>query len=263
MNRFWSLLFLSVPILGTLVVCGAALQPAGFADAWLPESIGPRTESVDHLFNLIHIIIGVVFLLTGLILAWSLWRFSATRIEVASSRRGNLVLELVWTLIPAGILVFLAFYQLPFWNENKVDNPLMYFTEAGDSSAQVPPFARVVARQFDWTFIYPGGDQEFETADDIYSHGLLVLPEDEIIVLELVSEDVIHSFAVNALRLKQDIVPQLNPTIWFRVTETGEWEINCTELCGWGHYRMLATMRVVPRSEFEAWRTRLFRSQFQ
>ncbi len=254
MNRCWSLLFLSVPLLGTAIVWGASRQTGLFADAWLPESIGPRTESVDDVFNRINIVLGFVLMLTGLILAWSLWRFPAGQNRPASFRRNHLVLELIWTLIPAGILTWLAFYQLPFWNENKVDPPVRFLSGITGDKIYVEPIARVIARQFDWTFVYPGMDGEFDTRDDLVSPGVLILPQDEELVLELTSEDVIHSFCINALRLKQDIVPQLNPQIWFQVTRSGEWEINCTELCGWGHFRMAAMLRVVPRAEFDAWR---------
>jgi cytochrome c oxidase subunit 2 len=247
------LLFLAVPVLGTAIVIGVALQTP-FAGYWLPDSIGPRTVSIDGLMNLVHSILGAVFLLTGTVLALSLWRFSAQRPGKASPRRGSLVLELTWTLIPAGILGWLAFHQATFWNLNKVEIPLTTSPDRDGNYVSLPPVARVVARQFEWTFIYPGQDGEFDTRDDIVSPGLLVLPQGVNIVLELTSEDVIHSFAINTLRLKQDVVPGLDSRIWFNITQTGDQEINCMELCGWGHYRMAATLRVVTPAEFAAWR---------
>ncbi len=252
MNRMWSLLFLSVPLLGTAIVWGAARQSGWLADAWLPESIGPRAERIDDLFGRMHVLLAFVFMLTGLILAWTLWRYSAQANPTASPRRGQIFLELVWTVAPAVILIYVAFYQLPIWVEHKVDPPVEFLSGTSGEKIYVAPIARVVARQFDWSFVYPGPDGEFDTRDDLVS-GTLVLPHDEQLVLELTSEDVIHSFAINALRLKQDIVPRLDPTVWFRITQIGEWEINCTELCGWGHFRMVAKLRVVSRNEFDAW----------
>ena len=92
-----------------------------------------------------------------------------------------------------------------------------------------------------------------DTRDDIISENLLVLPSDQEIVAELQSRDVIHSFSINKLRLKQDIVPGLAPRIWFKITQNGVWEINCMELCGWGHFRMSARLKTVPTNEFDAW----------
>ena len=111
----------------------------------------------------------------------------------------------------------------------------------------------MVAYQFGWRFIYPGLDGVFDTRDDVISENLLVLPSHEEIVAELRSLDVIHSFAINKLRLKQDIVPGLSPRIWFMITQNGDWEINCMELCGWGHFRMSARLRTVSPKDFEDW----------
>ncbi len=251
MDRFWSLLFLAVPVMGLAIVLGAAWD-VGVSGYWLPESIGPRTQGIDHLFNLIHIILGIVFLGTGLTLAFCMWRFRADNCETASPRKGQVVLELVWTIIPAATLIFLALYQLPYWQENKENQPIAFISDS-DRDLFLPPTVRVVAFQYGWRFEYPGKDQQFDTSDDIISENILVLPAGRQLVAELVSEDVIHSFAINALRLKQDIVPGLKPRIWFEITEPGQWEINCTELCGWGHFRMSARLRVLSEEDFDFW----------
>jgi len=251
LDRFWSLLFLAVPVLGLLIVLGAVFD-IGLHNAWLPESIGPRAEGIDHLFNLFHIIIGVVFVGTGLFLAVSLFRFRSDARSTASYFQHSTWLELLWTAVPAGTLIFLALYQLPYWQENKEDHPA-FQPGSAESSELETPTVRVVAYQFGWRFIYPGLDGALDTRDDIISENLLVLPSDQEIVAELHSRDVIHSFSINKLRLKQDIVPGLAPRVWFKITENGDWEINCMELCGWGHFRMSARLKTVPSNEFDAW----------
>lgn len=258
MNRLWSLLFLSVPVMAVVIVSGAAGWWGDFENAWLPPSIGPRTGPIDALFDHLHMILGVVLVITGLTLPWALWRYSEKSPGPASPRRGLVWLELVWTAIPAGILIWLALAQLPLWNRNKVDRPIEYTVETSGERVPRPPLARVVARQFEWVFVYPGDDREFETQDDIISPGLLVVPQDEEVVLQLNSQDVIHSFNVNLLRLKQDVVPGLTGYVWFTVNRTGTWEINCTELCGWGHYRMRGELQALPREEFERWQASVF-----
>ncbi len=261
MNRLWSLLFLLVPVLGVLLVVGAAANVVPLHQSWLPEQIGPRAAAVDGLFNLIHVIIGVVFALTGLVLAAALWKFGGGKAP-ARYVHSHLTLELFWTVIPAGILVFIALYQLPIWNQNKVDHPRTAITtEAGQSLQE--PLLRVVARQFDWRFVYPGQDSLFDTGDDIVTFGEMMVPSGEPVVVELASEDVIHSFCINELRLKQDIVPGLAPRVWFEISRPGDWEIICTELCGWGHYRMTARIRARPEDEFDDWLRTRERDQFE
>ena len=71
-------------------------------------------------------------------------------------------------------------------------------------------------------------------------------------VLELESHDVIHSFFVPKLRLKQDMVPGTVARVWFSPTKTAELEILCAELCGWGHYNMRASMQIVSPAEFDS-----------
>lgn len=251
MERLWSLVFLAVPIMGVAIVLGAAYG-IGLKDAWLPPSIGPRTEGIDYLFNMITVILGVVFTGTGLVLAYCLFRFRAGNRQQASHRSGHLWLEFAWTAIPAAILIFLALYQLPYWRANKETHP-MFLVGNEDDDDFIAPFARVVAFQYGWRFVYAGPDARFDTRDDLISENLLAIPTGNEVVLELVSEDVIHSFAINALRLKQDVVPGLSPRVWFTITEPGDWEINCMELCGWGHFRMIARLKAMPVSEFNDW----------
>ena len=72
-------------------------------------------------------------------------------------------------------------------------------------------------------------------------------------VVRLRSEDVIHSFFLPYLRVKQDAVPGMTTRTWFRAAETGEYQLACAELCGLGHYRMHARTRILPPGEFEQW----------
>jgi len=79
------------------------------------------------------------------------------------------------------------------------------------------------------------------------------VPRGEDVVLQLESRDVIHSFFVPELRLKQDVVPGMSQFAWFNANQTGEVDILCTELCGWGHYKMKARLRIVEPEEFQTY----------
>jgi cytochrome c oxidase subunit 2 len=132
---------------------------------------------------------------------------------------------------------------------------------------------RVVGEQYAWNVHYPGldgafgrTDRAFITAadplgidrsdpagkDDFVLINLLVVPEGRPTVVHLSAKDVIHSFTLAEMRVKQDITPGLPTTTWFTPTTTGTWEIGCSQLCGLGHYRMRGVFEV--RTD-EAWRT--------
>jgi cytochrome c oxidase subunit 2 len=69
----------------------------------------------------------------------------------------------------------------------------------------------------------------------------------------LSSLDVIHSFGLPQMRVKQDAIPGIEQRIWFTPTQTGEWEIACSQLCGLGHYRMRGFYSVQTQADFDAW----------
>jgi cytochrome c oxidase subunit 2 len=81
----------------------------------------------------------------------------------------------------------------------------------------------------------------------------LVLPVGREVDLRLHAQDVIHGFAVPELRVKQNAVPGQNFHVHFTPTKVGSYAVLCTQLCGMGHYRMNATLRVVSEAEFERW----------
>lgn len=223
-----------------------------FAACQMPLSFSAAGQTIDNLFNGIHVLAVVILLGTGGAIGYVLWRFDHRRNPdgKASYVSHNTALELVWTLIPGIILVFLAFYQMNAWAENKMDRPT---TTVAGVEQPTPPLVLVKAKQFGWEFHYAGADGVVETADDLYVEGLLVVPRGQDVVLQLESRDVIHSFFVPELRLKQDVVPGMRQFAWFNSNQTGEVDILCTELCGWGHYKMKARLRIVEPAEFESY----------
>jgi cytochrome c oxidase subunit 2 len=133
----------------------------------------------------------------------------------------------------------------------------------------------VTGAQFVWTFRYPGADATFGATkpaliapgegnplglDPADSHGAddivtsqLVLPAGREVDLTLRSQDVIHGFAVPEMRLKQNALPGATAHIHFTPEQPGDYAILCTQVCGTGHYRMQATMRVLPVAAFDEW----------
>ena len=122
-------------------------------------------------------------------------------------------------------------------------------------TTEVPkrPLVEVTGRQFEWRLRYAGEDNQIGTPDDLYAVNDMHIPVDEEIVVAIKSEDVLHSFFLPNLRIKQDIVPGMKQFVWFQANQTGTFDIVCAELCGWGHYKMRGRLTIESREKFEAW----------
>jgi len=242
-RKIWSLVFLTVPILGVGLF---AMAPA--CGWWMPEGTSTYARDIDHLFNVILGITGVAFIATQAALVAFLWKYHAQGVagERATYTHGNHRLEIVWTIIPAAILVFIAFYQFGTWKEVKWRSE---FTK--DS----PPLFEVTAGQFEWRFTYPGEDGKFGTPDDVHSLNEFHVPVNKKVVFDLKTRDVLHSFFVPTFRIKQDAVPGITIPVWFQAMKEGRFELVCAELCGWGHYKMRGMVTVESEAAFRQWLT--------
>ena len=88
---------------------------------------------------------------------------------------------------------------------------------------------------------------------DSYTINQLNLPVDTPVLVHLSTQDVIHSFGISSMRVKQDAIPGQEIPVWFEPTMTGDFEINCSQLCGLGHYRMRGFVKIQTQTEFQAW----------
>jgi len=91
----------------------------------------------------------------------------------------------------------------------------------------------------------------------------LHLPVNEEIVVAIKSADVLHSFFLPNLRVKQDVVPGMKQFVWFQPTKTGVYDIVCAELCGWGHYKMRGRVTIETRDKFDIWLAQRYAEQNQ
>lgn len=245
MGRFWSLLFFLVPLLGVGLFVWAR-----FNGHWLPRDISSHGHEIDHLFNFILWLTGVVFIATEVLLFWFLWRYDADRNTApAKFTHGSHNLEILWTILPAATLLFIAIYQMNAWADVKMNKP------------NIPVTCEVTARQFEWRLRYPGADGKLDTPDDLYHVNDFHVPVDEMILINLESADVLHDFFLPHMRVKQDAVPGMKIPVWFKAKETGTFDLVCAELCGWGHYKMKGRITIEPRSDYEAWLKQLQEKQ--
>jgi cytochrome c oxidase subunit 2 len=208
---------------------------------WLPENVSTYGGEIDSLFYLIYYITGVAFLLVAGAMIAFLIMYRRREGRRATYLHGHTTIELTWTILTAVIFVVLAFLSKPLWGKIKQEVP--------PSNFQV----RVTAKQFNWEVQYPGPDGQFDTADDLTIDNELHVPVNRVVHVLLSSKDVIHSFFLPQLRLKQDAVPGRVIQAWFQATKAGRYEIPCAELCGFGHSGMLGHLTVHPAEDYEQW----------
>ncbi|MAT14011.1 MAG: cytochrome c oxidase subunit II [Planctomyces sp.] len=223
---------------------------------WFPgEAKSPIGARIDDLFYLILVLTGVVFVGTQVALGYVLWRASSVKADdKAWYTHGNHKLELIWTVIPALVLLFIAFKQMDVWAEFRIVDRVA-------EEIRNNPVAEVTARQFEWRMRYPAPGKKLgiiPAPDDMHQVNELVLPVGRKVVINLRTEDVQHSFFAPQFRVKQDAVPGKMIPVWFEVTEPGEYDLVCAELCGWGHYKMRAVIRALPEAEYQTFLAELY-----
>lgn len=268
MGRFWSLLFLMVPVIGVGSIVWALADLPGMRGHWLPENINDYGGVIDTLFMFILYLTGAIFIGTGLVMFWFLWKYDADRNkEPVKYTHGSHTLEIVWSLLPTVTLLFISFVQMNAWADHKMRRPILSpgpDQQAGTADDVLKaPLAEVTGRQFEWRIRYAGRDGIIGTPDDVHSVNELVVPVDEDIVLVIKSQDVLHSFFLPNLRVKQDVVPGMQQYVWFRANRTGTYDIVCAELCGWGHYKMRGWLEVASADKFEEWLQKTYTEQEQ
>jgi len=208
---------------------------------WLPENVSTFGGKVDQIFYLIYYITNITFLIVITLLIAFLVLYRHREGRRATYTHGNTTMEIAWTIAPAVILVLLGFISKARWDEIKTSRPPAAIN------------VRVTALQFNWEVLYPGPDGQFDTADDYQVLNDLHVPEHKVVYVHLRSKDVIHSFFLPHLRVKQDALPGKEITVWFEATKAGQYPIPCAELCGFGHSGMQGRLFVDGPTEYEKW----------
>ncbi len=252
-KRFWCLLFSVWPIIAV-----GAFVIAPWMNWWFPgESYSPLGRRIDDLFYLVLAIVTIVYIGTQVALGYVLWRGANPDRPRALFTHGSHTLETIWTIVPAGILLFISLYQMDVWAHYRIKS---FFPEEAASD----PVAEVTARQFEWRIRYPAPGKKLQLEpqpDDLYAVNDLHVPSGRPVMIRLRSGDVQHSFFVPELRVKQDAVPGEVIPVWFEAVQSREYALLCAELCGWGHYKMRARVTAEPEEKFRAYLRALKREQ--
>lgn len=236
----------------------------------MPVAAASHAGDIDEIMALVHWLMAVLFVGWGAFFLYTLVRFRAGANPKANYHG---IKGTSSKYVEGGVLVaeiaLLVFFSIPAYGER-----VEAFPPEHESVV-----VRVVGEQFAWNVHYPGPDREFgrtdvklvsaanplgidrndpAAKDDITTINQLNLPVNRPAIVHLSSKDVIHSFALPQMRVKQDAIPGIVHNLWFTPTMltpkegSGTWEIACSQLCGLGHYRMRGFYTVQTQEEFEA-----------
>lgn len=231
----------------------------------LPPDLSAHGPAIDNLIKVIHVFMLVLFVGWGIFLLYCLIKYRSRPGHKASYESNKSKLPKYAEIAVVGFEVFLLVgLSFPVWSKYKKDFP-------SEKDAVV---VRVVGQQFAWNIHYPGPDGKFGRTDpklasgsnplgiddkdpaswdDVTTINQLHLPVNKPIITHITSMDVIHSFGVPVLRLKQDAVPGMEVPIWFQAIKPGVFEIVCSQLCGVGHSLMKGIVTVETPEEFQKW----------
>jgi cytochrome c oxidase subunit 2 len=231
----------------------------------LPVQASTHAGEIDHMISLVHWLMFVLFIGWGIFFVYVLFRFRKGANPRASytGAKGKLSKGIEIGVVVVE-MILLIFYAIPAWAKRVRAFP-------SENEAVV---VRVIGEQFAWNVHYHGPDGRFgrtrpelvtadnpigldrsdpDAKDDVTTINQLNLPVDRTVLVHLMSKDVIHSFGLNEMRVKQDAIPGMSMPVWFIPSRIGEYEISCSQLCGLGHFRMRGFVNIQSQADFTKW----------
>ena len=234
----------------------------GFNVNLLPDGASINAPIYDELFKILLIIGLILFFGMTLIVIYSLFKFRKKKDQIGDgiALEGNLRLEIIWTIIPSLIVLFVGIYSYNIYDRmggmkqlnhnHEMTNPNSDKIWAGISQKSTEENGidslniEVSAMQFAFLFNYPEGE---------FISGELHVPVDQKVSMRMESKDVIHAFWVPQFRIKQDIIPGQPTLLNFTPTKVGKYPIICAELCGPYHGGMRASIIVEEATDYQKW----------
>ncbi len=232
------------PLLQMLVIgaIGVAIGiPVVLSIPWFPTDASSQAHNFRTLYDVLLIVSVPIFVLVETVVLYSVWKFRMKPGEEEKDGppiHGNTRLEVVWTALPAILILGLCTYAYTVLRSNEKTHPQAMLVN-------------VTERQFAFEFSYPQnhGQQQIVSSD-------LYLPRGQPVLFHLRSLDVIHSMFVPEFAEKIDAVPGITTDLRVTPTRLGDYPAECTELCGAGHSLMRATVHVLTPAAFKTWLSR-------
>ena len=230
----------------------------------LPPQASAHAAQIDGMIVMLHWLMLPLFVGWTIFFVYTLIRFRASAHPKADYKgvtsHTSTYLDVVVVVVEAVILLGFA---IPAWAVRINALP-------PEDSATI---VHVIAKQFEWHSVYPGPDGRFgrrdaslitstnaigldrsdpNGADDIHTINQLNLPVDIPVIVYLSTMDVMHGFGITSMRVKQDAIPGMEIPVWWEPTVAGDYEINCSQLCGLGHYRMRGFLTIMNQEDYQS-----------
>ncbi len=218
-----------------------------------PENISTYGDEIDQLFWVTMVFVTIAFGISLFFLNYPLFRFRHKKGRKATYVKGDNWKQLKWITVACIVLfvcdMYILFAEHPTWH--KIEQYL----------PKADVHIGITARQWNYVFTYPGPDGKLNTSDDVVinqQNSEMHVPVNKNIIIELRAADVVHSFFVSNLRLKQDAIPGRTITRWFNATKEGTYDIVCAEICGVLHSKMRNFLVVESQEKYEAFLEELY-----
>ncbi|MEO5918333.1 MAG: cytochrome c oxidase subunit II, partial [Candidatus Limnocylindrales bacterium] len=244
-------------VAGLVVVILVALVAAVFLTGWgstlyPPGAVTTQAHDIRGLYDIVFAFALAIFVVVEALIIWSVLRYRRrpSDTELPAQTHGNNTVEIIWTLIPTAIVLFL--FVISWQSLNRVN------------AVSASPDIRIhaIAGQFQWQFEYldASGAKVATQLVPVYDvdtgEGGMAVPAGESVQVTLDSPDVIHAFYVPRFLFKRDVVPGQTNTFEFTVdaAEAGQvFRGQCAELCGTGHRKMLFSVIALSRADYDTW----------
>ncbi|MFP8880189.1 MAG: cytochrome c oxidase subunit II [Myxococcota bacterium] len=212
---------------------------------WYIEALSTYAADIDDLVLLIGVIVGFWFIICEGLFFFFIVKFRAKDGRRAEYITGEEKSDKRWITLPHLLVLvcdlFILVGAVRVWYDIKQNLPEPYET------------VRVIGQQWAWSFVQPGPDGKIDTPDDIKTVDEMHVEVDKLYHFKLEARDVLHSFSVPVFRLKQDAIPGRIITGWFEAIKTGEYDIQCAEICGIGHGLMAGRIIVESAEQHASW----------
>ncbi|MBX7225418.1 MAG: cytochrome c oxidase subunit II [Chitinophagales bacterium] len=266
-------LALITTVVGFVILVASLWSIFTYKDRFLPVPASEQGVWIQSMINWTMFFTCAVYIITQILLFWFVYKYKFSSKRRAFWYPDNGALELAWTVVPAIVLTVLVILGIQKW--------FKVFSETPTDAIVVD----VTAQQFKWTLRYPGNDNvlgardfsltnsnnelgvnwnDKNSHDDFFADDM-VIPVNTPVLVKISALDVLHNVNLVHFRVKMDAVPGIPTKMWFRPTITTdsmrlilnnpefEYELNCSELCGSGHYNMRKVIKVVSLDEYKKW----------